>query len=116
MNKLAQVDIGNFFNSPLGQTRGVGSLISLILTAAISLAGIVVLFYFVMGGFKIITSAGKNDPKSHAEGKEAITWAIIGFVIIFAVYWIIRFIEIISGVPFITNPTFDGPLIIGGPN
>jgi hypothetical protein len=48
--------------------------------------------------------AGKNDPEQAAKGKKAATTALIGFIIVFAAYWIVRIIELIFGVPFITQP------------
>jgi len=104
MNKIAQVPIGTTLNSPLGTTRTLGDLISLILTSAITISGVVVLFLFLYGGFKIITSAGSNDPKGAGEGQKSVTYAVIGFIIVFGAYWIIRIIEIVLGVEFVTNP------------
>ncbi len=104
MNKLADVPIGRTLNTPLGTTKSLGDLINLITTSAITIAGIIVLFLFLYGGLKLITSAGSNDPKSAGQGKQAVTYAVIGFIIIFASYWIIRAIEIIMDVDFITNP------------
>ncbi len=66
------------------------------------MAGIIVLFLFIYGGFKIITSAGSNDPKSVGQGKQAVTYAVIGFIIVFTAYWVIRLIEYIAGFGFIT--------------
>ena len=51
-------------------------------------AGIVMFFYLIFGGFEVILSAG--NPKSAASGKGKITNALIGFVIIFAAYWIVQ--------------------------
>ncbi len=104
MNKIAAVPIGKTLNSPIGVTKTLGDLISLIITSAITIAGIIVLFLFIYGGLKLVMGAGSNDPKSAEQGKQAVTYAIIGFIIIFGAYWVIRVIETILGVDFVTNP------------
>jgi hypothetical protein len=53
----------------------------------------------IFGGFLIISGGG--DSKKTDEGKQALTNAIIGFVIIFTSYWLIQIIEIITGIPIL---------------
>ena len=100
MNYLA-VNIGAEFG---GYSGNVGSLISLILTGSLTIAGIMVLFMIVYAGIKMIGSAGQNKPEDAAKAREAATYAAIGFAIIFSAYWIIRLIEVITGSSFITAP------------
>jgi hypothetical protein len=104
MMKLA-VDIGQRFNSPIGKTGGVGiaDLVSIILSNAIVIAGVILLFLLVFGGFLMIASAGQDDPQKAAQGKKAVTAAAIGFIIIFASYWIVQVIETMTGTQ-ILNP------------
>jgi len=103
---LADVSIGEKFGSPWGYAPNFhfGTLISNVLTAAISISGVIALLLFITGGLKIIMGASNSDSRSTGEGKQTVTWAVIGFIIIFTAYWIIRVIELISGVDFITNP------------
>lgn len=103
---LSQIDISNNFNSPFGKEKTVGDLVSLFLNGAFVIAGILVLVLFLVGGFSIIAGAGNENPEAAQKGKNAITGAIAGFVIIFAAYWIIRIIEIMTGSNFITEPRF----------
>lgn len=110
MKYLAQIDIGKtFFGTELGSTHplqqltGIGALVSLFLKASFALAGLLILFFIIFAGFQIIVGAGQNNPEAAKKGKEAATAAVIGFVIIFVAYWIIRIIEIITGQPFITG-------------
>lgn len=61
------------------------SFVAWLLSAAIKIAGGIALLLMVFAGFQIITSAG--DPKRLQAGKEMLTSAIIGLVvIIFAVF------------------------------
>lgn len=98
MGKLAQVQIGDKFGSPIGVDIGIADLISIILSNAVAIAGIIVFILFLLGGFSIIMGAGQDNPERTAKGKQAVTAAIIGFIIIFAAYWIIQIIELVTGI------------------
>ncbi|QLG69923.1 MAG: hypothetical protein CH104c_0692 [Candidatus Woesebacteria bacterium] len=104
MKSLA-IDIGSTFGSPFGNTKGIGDLITLILNASFAVSGIIILFLFIFAGISLISGAGSSDPQKIEKGKKAVTTAIIGFIIIFGAYWVIRIIEIITGNNFITQPT-----------
>jgi len=105
VQKLAQVDIGQTFNTNIGRTVGLGQLVSIIISNAIVLAGIIMVFLLVVGGIGIISGAGQDSPDKAARGKQTVTFALIGFIIIFAAYWIVQIIETITGVN-IFNPGF----------
>ncbi len=105
MNKLA-VEIGKSFNSPFGQTKGVGSLVKTIIDTSFVVSGIIILFMFVYAGIMMIQSAGSGKADNAEKAKQAATYAAIGFAIIFVSYWLIRLIEVITGSPFVTSPTF----------
>lgn len=108
-NKLAAIYIPQQFQSPFGPGgQQLGRLVRLLLQSSIVLAGVVVLFLLIFGGIKTISSAGNSDPQSAAQGKQAITWAIIGFIIIVFAYLIIRALELMLGYPFITSPFITG--------
>lgn len=108
MRQLAQSSLETYFDSPFGKTGGktIGDLISLGLKISFVVAGLILLFFIIIGGISIIAGAGGNDPEKAKKGQQAVTSALIGFVIIFVAYWIVRLIEVITGIPFITNPGF----------
>ena len=101
---MLAVDIGEKFGSPFGQTKTIGDLISVILQGAFALASVIFIFLLVFGGISIIAGAGNQNPEQAAKGKQTVTSALIGFVVVFAAYWIVRLIEEILGVRFITEP------------
>lgn len=78
----------------------VGSLVSLFINIAFVLSGLILLFFFILGGIGLIGSAGGSDPQKSEQAKKTITSAIIGFVIVFASYWIVK---LIGGLLGITN-------------
>ena len=104
MKNLAQVSIGDKFGSPLGQTVFVGQLISIIISLAFAIASIIIVFLLISGGIGIISGAGSENPEAVKKGQQAVTSAIIGFIIVFVAYWIIRILELITGVNFVTIP------------
>jgi len=103
MDKIAQVDLYSNYGSPFGAGPGFGNIISFANQAAIVIAGVIIMGMFLFGGLQIIIGAGRNDPQATGRGQKAVTYAVIGFIIVFSAYWIIRIIEIISGSNFITN-------------
>ena len=101
MNEIAQVPIGTTF---LGNRwhfqdlSGIGKLVSLFLTVAFVLSGLILLFFFIMGGIGMISSAGQSNPEKAEQAKKTITSAVIGFVIVFASYWIVKLIGQLLGI------------------
>lgn len=59
-------------------------------------AGFIMFALFIGGGLTILMSGG--DPKGSEKGMQTIKTAITGFLIIFAAYWIMQIIEIVTGV------------------
>lgn len=104
MDKLA-VDIGGTFGSPFGTTKTAGDLVSLIIRLSFVVAGILILILFVFAGFNMIMGAGSGDAQQAAKGRQAATAAVIGFLVVFVAFWIVKLIESIIGAgPFLTNP------------
>jgi hypothetical protein len=94
-----------FGSHPIGSQEDVltspTSFLSKILPNVYIIAGLILLFLLVFGGFTLITSAG--DPEKSQQGQKTITNAIIGFLIIFASYWIIQIIQVLTGIPILTG-------------
>lgn len=93
LNSLNPLAVGNGhmdLSTPGGIiTRALGSFV-------FPIAGIILFVQLVLGGFQML--AGATNSKSIDEGKQKITAAIIGFLILFAAYWIAQLLEIIFGI------------------
>ena len=76
---------------PSGRFTTLASLITNALPIIFALAGVILLLYLLWGGFDYLTSMG--DPKKAEAGKGKITNAILGFIIIFAAYWVVQLID-----------------------
>lgn len=74
-----------------------GAIISKALSSFIfPIAGIILFVVMLLGGFQILT--GATNSKGLEEGKQKITSAIIGFILLFAAYWIAQLLELIFGI------------------
>lgn len=75
-------------DSPIPGT--IGGIIGNFIDIAFGLAGLVALFYLIIGGYKYITSAG--NPETMEMAKATLTNAIIGLVVILVSYLVIGFL------------------------
>jgi len=74
----------------------IGSLITELLKYIFVLAGLTLFILLIIGGFGLMTSGGSPEKMKAAQGK--ITSAVIGFIIIFISYWLMRILEIVFGI------------------
>ncbi|MEA3272760.1 MAG: pilin, partial [Patescibacteria group bacterium] len=75
--------------NPLG-TTSIPEIIGRIIKAALGIVGSIALLMFVYGGFTLLTSSGNE--KSVQKGKDILTWATIGLVVIFVSYIAVNFV------------------------
>lgn len=76
----------------------LGSFISAILPNIYVISGVILFFLLIFGGFSYIVSAGKGDQEGAKKGQQTITGALLGFLLIFASWWIMEIIKIITGI------------------
>ena len=79
-----------------GRFNSIGGLISGLLPFIMVIAGLILFVLLIIGGFGLLTSGGNPEKMKVAQGK--ITSAVIGFVIIFISYWLMRILEMILGI------------------
>lgn len=97
------VDIETYFQ-PARTFTGFGSLISVLLPNLYILAGLIFFVLLIFGGLGLIMGAGGGDPKKTEQGGKAVTYAIVGFLVVFASYWIIQIIQVVTGVNILNSP------------
>lgn len=73
-----------------------GGIISRVIEFAFPIAGLILFVMLFWGGFEIL--AGAASKKSIDAGKQRITAAVIGFILLFVSYWLIKLIEAVFGV------------------
>ncbi|MDQ3008383.1 MAG: hypothetical protein M3Q81_02190 [bacterium] len=88
---------------------GLVPFISNLIRIGTVVAGVWVLFNFILAGYEYITAAG--DTKVNTSAKERLTMSIVGLVIIVAAYTIIAVISLLifGEADYILNPTICGP-------
>lgn len=66
-----------------------------VVSVALSLVGVVALFFIMWGGIKFILSRG--DAKQAQSASQIITYAIIGLIIVVSSYFIVTFFANVTG-------------------
>ncbi len=77
----------------LGTPSGI---IARALSFLFPLAGFILFIMIVWGGFEMLSQAATK--KSMDAGRQRVTAAIIGFVLLFASYWIMQIVEVVFDV------------------
>lgn len=75
----------------------LGDVVSAAIPFLFAFAGLGLLLMIISAGFTLLTSAG--DAKKLEAGKQRLTNALVGFLIIFVAYWIVQLAGKIFGVP-----------------
>ena len=91
--------------SPTGQFEKLGQLtVPAIVSGAIRLilvvAALVAFVFLIIGGIRWVTSGG--DKEKTAKAQQTLTAALVGLVIVFAAWAIIRLIETFFGIQILT--------------
>jgi len=73
------------------------SVIQAIISIFLIVGVLYFIWHFVFAGFHLMTTNG--DPKKYESAKDEIMWAIVGLVVIFSIFAILRLIGVIVGIP-----------------
>jgi uncharacterized membrane protein len=101
MKYLSQIPIGSTFGSPFAAGKTIGNLVSTGLGIAFVVAGIILLVSFIIAGIGLISGAGNDNPEKLEKSKQAMTSTVIGFVVVFTAYWIVKLIGQVTGLELI---------------
>lgn len=97
------VDIGSYFNSPWGVDNDLGDFFSNVTNLGIIFAGVLFLFLVILAGYRILNGASSGQADSLNKGRDVLTYAIIGIVVVFTAFVAIRVIELMLGNSFFTG-------------
>ncbi len=90
-----------FISQLLGGTNSSGLYSGAgLLSIAIVFGGILLFIMLILGGFGLLTNA--TNPQGQEKAKQQITWAVAGFVLLFAAYWIIQLLQVIFSVSIVS--------------
>lgn len=91
-------------NSVARCDAGPGILISTLLPNALILAGVIFFLLIIGGGFSLIAGAGKEaSAQDKAKAQAAITYGVIGFLLVISAYFILHITTIVTGIDFFKN-------------
>jgi hypothetical protein len=79
----------------------IGNILSAAIPFVLGFAGLGLLLMLIAAGYTFLTSAG--DAKKMEQGKQQLTNALVGFIIVFAAYWIVQLIGKIFGLESINS-------------
>lgn len=103
--QLAQVDIGKEWKlsgDGKGGFASLGDLVSSFLPKVLIVGGIIFFVTIIIAGFGVLSGAGSGDAQGAESRKQILTYAVIGFIIMFGAYWILQLVN------FITNGALGG--------
>ena len=85
--------------------ENIGTLVSSLLPNLLVGAGVIFFFLILGGGFMIIKNAGGDaNAQDTAKAKNAVTFAVIGFLLVISAYFILQIVGVITGINFINPP------------
>jgi RsiW-degrading membrane proteinase PrsW (M82 family) len=73
-------------------------LINLVVRNLFIIAGIIIFFMIIYAGFLFVS----EDKKGPDRAREVVTSAIVGFIIMFAAYWILQIIKLVTGADLVS--------------
>lgn len=73
-----------------------GGIMTRVLVFAFPIAGMILFVMIIWGGFEMLSGAATK--KSLDAGKQRVTAGIVGFVLLFASYWLVQIIEVVFSV------------------
>jgi len=77
-------------DNPLGDIKSPQALVGQVINSIFGIVGSLALVMFIYGGFLWLTSAGSAEQVK--KGKDIFIWAVIGLVVIFSAYSLVRFV------------------------
>ncbi len=95
--KIGQNSTGGTGSNLATDLSTPGGIISRLLDFAFPLAGLILFVMLVWGGFEMVYGAN-NTSKAIEAGRNRITTSLIGFILLFASYWIMQILEVVLGI------------------
>jgi hypothetical protein len=89
------IDINSAYKSPITQPTDISKLVSSFSSNAVIVGGVLFLIMAIVAGYHMLSNSG--EPEKFAAGKDILTYAMIGFLLIFGAYWIIQLIQFMLG-------------------
>jgi len=79
-----------------GLPKDISGLVKNAFPFIFAIAGVGLLLMIIAAGFSLMTSGG--DAKKMESGKNRLTFAIVGFLVIFCAYWVVQLFGMMFGI------------------
>ena len=79
-----------------GDSTLLSTLIGNLLPLSLVFAGLLLLLMLIRGGFTMLSNP--TNPDAQGAGKARITWALVGFFVLFCSYWLAQILEIVFNI------------------
>ena len=83
-------------------TMSFADIISYAIQLILVVTAVILFFILILGGIAVIVSGG-GDSQGSTRGRQAVTAAIIGLVIVFGAWAIVQLIEVFFGVTILSG-------------
>lgn len=88
--------------TPVAEVYGQpANLLNTIVPVLFIVAGLALFIFIFMAGFGMVMNP--DNKKNVEEGRKKLGYAIAGFILLFASYWIVQIIETVTGVPILNS-------------
>lgn len=87
----------------------VSGVIQAVISIFLIVGVIYFLWHFVFSGYHMIASNG--DPKKFETAKDGLVWSIMGIIVIFSVFALIRLIGVVVGIPSLGTLQLNFPAL-----
>lgn len=94
--QLADVSIGSAYGPARLGPQTFGDLMTGLLPNVILFAGVIFFILVIIAGVGVVAGAGKDDAHAQEKAKAFLTYAVIGFIIIFGAFWVLQIINYIT--------------------
>lgn len=75
-----------------------GAILNSLILYVFPIAGLILFVLIISSGFQLMTSTG--NPETMKKAQQRLTFAVIGFIIIFVSYWLIQILDAILGLNY----------------
>lgn len=90
-------------------TTYTNNVIQTVFSIFFLVASVYFIWHFIMAGYHLISTEG--DPKKLTVAKDQITFALIGIIVIFGVFAVLKFIGTVLGVTGLENLQITWPTL-----
>lgn len=95
----AEINIADQNINPVAKFSNIGTILNQVLPTIMVVASLIALALLIFGALSYVTSSGEQEKVQKA--RKTITYSILGLVLIFLSYLMVRIVSFITGIPLL---------------